>query len=94
MRHATGTACLPGISLVIEPDQNGKWRECTKKEDIEDGCIWYSKKRFCQTKPTPFMQQPLVVQFGYLGIGPQAQSVLDGTYQPLVHIDPYAARLL
>jgi hypothetical protein len=78
--NATGPDQLPGISLVIAPDQAGTWKECTKKKDIEDGCIWYTNKRFRQTEDTPFMLQ--------------SQAVLDGTYKSLCPINPHAARLL
>jgi hypothetical protein len=94
IKNATGPARLPGISLVIAPDHAGNWKECTKKEDIEDGCIWYANQQFRQTEDTPFMLPPLVDQFGYLGVGPQAKAVLAGTYTSPSPIDPYAARLL
>jgi hypothetical protein len=40
------------------------------------------------------MRPPLVDQFGYLGVGPQTQAVLNGTYESPCPIGPYAARLL
>lgn len=53
-----------------------------------------NKQWFRQANDTPFMKSPLVEEFGYLGVGENAQSVLAGTYTPPPGTNEYVAMLL
>ena len=74
-------------------DENGR-RLVTAKEEMEQACIQENIERFSQSKDTPPMIEPLILDLGYLGNTIEAQSILDGTYQPSPNIDPYAKLLL
>ena len=71
IKHAVGKDTLAGITLVIAPNQQGEWVECTSKDAIEDACISEGQRRFHQTKGTPPMTAPLNIQLGYMGIVPR-----------------------
>ena len=75
-------------------DGNGNLVEKSSKEDVEKACMEENEQRFRQANDTPFMRSPLVEEFGYLGIGPNAEAVLNGTYVPPPGTDKYAAMLL
>ena len=62
-------AALPdGLPLLVWDENLGAltyYRQITK-DDIEDACIRENTQRFSQSANTPFMQPPLVNDFGYL----------------------------
>jgi hypothetical protein len=72
---------LSGITMVEAPNEDGVTEQYTDSEGIVRGCIWENKRRFRQTEGTPFMQEPLRTSVGYLGIGPGAQDILNGTFR-------------
>ena len=51
-------------------------------------------KNSVKANDTPFMRSPLFEEFGYLGIGPNADAVLKGTYNPLPGTVNHAIMLL
>lgn len=51
--------------------------EMTSKSDMEWAIITENKSKFMDT---PFMQQPLLGNFGYLGISSHAEVVMKGSY--------------
>jgi hypothetical protein len=78
--------------MVEAPNEDGVTEQYTDSEGIVRGCIWENKRRFRQTEGTPFMQEPLRTRVRYLGIGPGAQDILNGTFQCPANTPPYAAR--
>jgi len=72
----------------------GQQIEWNKKSEVEKACMEENETQFQQANNTPFMTLPLVEEFGYLGIGTNAQSVLRGNQIPPSGMDPYAACLL
>jgi hypothetical protein len=64
INYAVGKDKLAGISLVIAPNRQGEWIECTSKDEIEDACIEEGQRRFHQTAGTPPMTAPLNIQLG------------------------------
>ena len=92
--RAIGKERLAGLMIVEAPNEDGTWSEVTEKNEIEEACINENKRRFTQCHNTPFLQSPLIDDFGYLGVGEAAGRVLDGTYTPPPGSDPYACRLL
>jgi hypothetical protein len=85
---------LAGITLVIAPNSQGDWVECTSKDEIDDACISEAQRRFHQTKGTPPMTAPLNIKLGYMGIGDAADQILDGQYESKPGTDPYVEILL
>jgi hypothetical protein len=82
------------ITFVEVVDGNGNLVEKSSKEEVEKACMEENERRFQQANDTPFMCSPLVEEFGYLGVGPNAEAVLEGTYVPPPSTDKYAAMLL
>ena len=68
--------------------------EVTTHEEIVAGFKEEAIKRGKQTENTPFMQQPLLGEFGFRATNANANSVLNGTYVPTHNIDPYVMKLL
>ncbi len=64
------------------------------REGIEKAFMTENESCFRQANDTPFTCSPLVDEFGYLGIGPNTQKVLDGTYTAPSGTDKYAVMLL
>ena len=44
--------------------------------DMEAAIMEENESKYHQTQDTPFMQAPLLQDFGYLGIGPYADAVI------------------
>jgi hypothetical protein len=63
--------------------------EMTAKRDMEKAIMEENEKKFLQAIHTPFMQQPLLRDFGYLGIGPHADEVMQGEYPTPPGVDQY-----
>ena len=68
--------------------------EVTTHEEIIAGFKKEAIKRGKQTEHTPFMQQPLLKEFGFLADNDNADRVLNGNYEPPPHIDHYVVKLL
>jgi len=81
-----------GNKSVTKVEHNGQ--ECTTKETIEAALLPINAAKIRASDDTPFMQEPLVSEFGYLADTAAAERVLDGTYQPPEDIDTYARLLL
>jgi hypothetical protein len=45
-----------------------------------------SEHENCQTQNTPFTQDPLASEVGWLGVGQITQDILEGSYTPSDHI--------
>ena len=68
--------------VVTVNTPSGK-KTISEKLQMEKAIIAENKHKYHQTEATcPFMQEPLLHDFGELGIGPCTQEVLDGTYDP------------
>jgi hypothetical protein len=93
VKRATHKLKSFGTSRIIAPDSRGEWVEHTSKDDIKAGCQWEDSRRFSQTGDTPFMQSPLLEDFGYLAQGPASRLVLNGSYVPPSGTDVYARKL-
>jgi hypothetical protein len=83
-----------GLSHIDIPQADGSVHTCVTKLAIENGCIDETWLKYSQTNQTPPMTQPLQQDLGYLASTPQAQQILDGTYEPPPGTDPYAVKLL
>lgn len=66
----------------------------TSKQDIEHAIMVENERKYHQASGTPFMQPPLLNDFGYLGLGPQAEAVMKGEYQIPTGVDQYTAQFI
>ncbi len=64
---------------MMVKDKDGEWKEVTGQVNIEQACIDENKAKLSQSTHvgTPFMQQPLLAEFGDLAIGDNTQRVLQ-----------------
>ena len=81
------------VNMVFETDEEGR-HERISKDDIEDACIRENSQRFSQSANTPFMQPPLVNDFGYLAETEAAEQVLRRCYELPDGTDYYAGLLI
>ena len=82
------------VSFVTVTDSTGRQRDVCQKQEIEQVFSDAHYAKYNQTTDTPFMKEPLSQEFNFLGTGPAAQDVLDGSYEPTTEIDRCAELLL
>jgi hypothetical protein len=79
---------------VLDEEGNPTIEEAYTTEDMETFALEDYESRLHRADNKPPMQEPLVDDLKYLGIGEKARLILDGTYTPPAGTDPYAAELL
>ncbi|MCK7490838.1 MAG: hypothetical protein MZW92_02900 [Comamonadaceae bacterium] len=70
----TGNLSKGGISFAIAPNEAGEWVEVSTQFELEAACMKENEAKFRQANNTPFMTSPLLDDFGYLPVGPNADS--------------------
>ena len=80
VRYIYGNLRMGGVTNVIAPDSTGTMVEMTAKEDMEKAIMEENVQKFLQAMDTPFMTQPLLRDFGYMGLGSHATEVMMGQY--------------
>jgi hypothetical protein len=68
--------------------------EMTSKSNMERAIMVENESKYQQASQTPFMLPPLVQDFGYLGIGPHADAVLQGDYNVPPGVDIYTTKFI
>ena len=68
--------------------------EMMDKSDMEMAIMTENESKYWQTSSMPFVQNPLLQDFGYLGIGHHAEAVIQGNYQVPPGVDPYTTRFI
>jgi hypothetical protein len=76
------------------PDEHGNLVEMMSKPDMELAIMMENETKYRQASFTPFMQAPLLQDFGYLGIGDHANSVMCGSYTVPPNVDQYTAKFI
>ena len=94
IRYIYGSNRAGGVTNVIAPDDTGNMVEMTAKEDMEQAIMAENESKFLQAIHTPFMQQPLLRDFGYLGTGPHADAVMLGEYTIPPGVDPHTKEFI
>jgi hypothetical protein len=79
---------------VESTDEFGITRESTSTEDIYQACKQEGQARYDQANATPFMNSPLLDDFGTLGNQRTIEKVLDGTYQCPDGVSEYTAKCI
>jgi len=85
-----------GLMQVTEP-YNGRWPRATHttKARVEQACLEEAGRRFTQANRTPFLQSPLLEDFGEIRVDhPAFRAVLAGTYVAPPGCTPTTIKLL
>ena len=80
IRNVLPKPSLGAASFLTSTDPEGHIITLQSQQHINNACFQEGISRFSQTNDTPFMQPPLLSDFGYLGIGHATQEVLKGRY--------------
>jgi hypothetical protein len=83
-----------GVTMVQSQSADGTWVEHSTPQVIEQACFAENAQRFRQANSTPFMVPPLSDDLGLYGIGPNADAILQGTYEIPTGTDYWAAELI
>ena len=90
IKRSVGKTHMSGVSMIQVPDEHGRWVEVTDHQLMVNALIKEYYAKYHQTGATPPMTYPVRHFLGYLGIGHNAQSVLNDELPQLPGISPYA----
>ena len=76
------------------PSTQGGWEQITDHDKISQVLAKEYKHKYHQTENTPPMQQPMLSQLGYLGLGHQTKEILAGRHRRHTGNDRYSNMLL
>jgi hypothetical protein len=62
--------------------------------EIEEAFMRTNEIKYRQSYDAPFLQEPLLSSYGYLGLNDNADKVMEGTFECPAGTDQYAAKLL
>ena len=88
-KKVTGKTASKSVTKI---EINGQ--ECSDRKEMESKLLQVNESKISACENTPFLQQPLLQDFGYNANTPQAEQVLNGTYQPPPLTNKYAKKLL
>jgi hypothetical protein len=94
IKLTVGKGLAANFSHVAYVNDNGQTVTCDSQEAIKDACKNEGYARYMQSATTPFLQDPLVHDLGYLGDTPAGQAILEGTYDIPPAVDKYTALYL
>ena len=75
-KHVTGKLTDQSVTKVLH---NGV--ECTDQSSIERALLQVNKNKIRASKDNPFLQEPLLSEFGTRNITPATQAIMEGTFQ-------------
>ena len=79
VRQITAKHDRTSFQILDEPSQHGR-RMCHNRATIERACMNEGLRRFTQSSDTPFLQEPLISDIGFLATEEGVESILAGTY--------------
>ena len=83
------------VTFIHRRDSAGNIVEVTDKKIMERMIMKANEKKYRQCEQTPLMTEPLLSEFGRLGINtPAAKQVMDGTYVCPPGSSPFATQVL
>ena len=93
--HITGKKQSLLTTHVSIKNEDGSRTDLVKKEEMEQAIIEENINKFHQSENTcPFLQPPLVHDFGFHGEGAETNNVAKGTYNIPPNIDQYTTSFL
>lgn len=78
IKHVRGKLAMNSTTIVTIQLPNGETLDIFQKSDIEQAIMQENKTKYQQAFYSPFMQPPLISDFGLLGTGPSSSLVLQG----------------
>ena len=94
IRRVQGKPRTGGVSYLTVQDKDDTAQGCWTQDEMVQACAKEGITRFSQSEQTPFLTEPLLSDFGYLGDSPATQQVLEGIYHIPPNTDPYARKLI
>jgi hypothetical protein len=94
IKRVTGKLDGGGVTFVTELQPNGIYKPLRNKVEIEEAFMRTNEIKYRQSYDTPFLQEPLLSSFGYLGLNDNANKVMEGTFECPAGTDQYVAKLL
>ena len=94
VQYAVGKQRLRDITAVEAQNEEGNWEQVTDQKLITKALVQEYKTKYHQTEDTPPMNQPMVSQIGYLGLGHQTDEILAGRMKRQPGSNRYANMLL
>jgi len=94
IKKVTGKINRGGVTFVTELQPNGTYKPLREKVEIENAFKRANEAKYRQSYDTDFLQEPMLSEFGYLGLNDNADKVMDGTYECPPGTNPYVAKLL
>ena len=82
------------ITKVDIEKEDGSIEEITTKEGIEEACMQENEYKYRQTQQSPFMQEPLLSDIGYLGTTDACNDILAGSYNIPEGVSTYTRELI
>jgi hypothetical protein len=80
IRYLQGKQYSGSTMVVSIQDANGNWTDITDKASIEQAIMACNEEKYEQSFHVPFLQAPLVSEFGYKGLSSASEAVLAGVY--------------
>lgn len=78
------------VQLFPIKDHEGNKQDLTNKKEMEDAIIKENRKKYHHTESMcPFLQEPLLWDFGELADGPCINQLMHNRYTPPDNIDEY-----
>ena len=77
-------------TTFVQKNDNGIIQDIVDQTEIEEAIIQENRQKYHQCEMScPFLQPPLVQDFGFCGNGPQMEKFVNGTYEIPPDIDEY-----
>ena len=94
IKRVTGKLQGGGVTFVTELQPNGTYKPLREKIEIEQAFMKANEAKYRQSYDTDFLTEPMLSEFGYLGLTENAAKVMDGTYEVPATAGPYVQKLL
>ena len=95
LKYLRGRLRSGSVTFVQKIGPDGIIQDVTEKSAMENLILEANENKYRQCETTPMMTQPLLSDFGYLGIHTEAaQQVMDGEYECPPGSTPFARQVL
>ena len=95
LKYLRGRLRGGGVAFLQTTGADGSIQDVTDKREMERLLLRANENKFRQCEQTPMMQQPLLAEFGRLGVDmPAARQVMEGTYDAPPGTHPAAQYVL
>ena len=81
INHAVGKQRMKGVTMVLEKNDKGEWKERNTPNDIFRALTKEYHVKYHQTERTPPMTTPMVQMLGYLGTIQCSDQILEVNFE-------------